>query len=559
MKIRRVLALFLVYLFATEAYSTPADIVILNGKVATVDSTFSIQQAIAITKNKIVAVGSNETIKGLIANKTKVIDAKNKLVIPGLIDAHCHPFNLGDKDEEDSFSVAGSKTYSEIVEKVAAKVKTLKSGEWIIGSGWSEQDWPDKKLPVHDALSAVTPNNPVFIYRRGGNSAFANAKAMEIAGINKDTPEPYGGQIHRKSNGKPTGFVVNMGNNLIKKHFPKNRKPNAYYQAILKSAAKKSNAVGLTGWHDAGIYPDDIEIYKQLVDKGELNVRSNIMLQNPREGDLFEHFKKNRVVNYGGQNMLQVRSVKVYFDGALGSRGAALYKPYQDDPHNIGVTEIPPEHLYDVAIAGLKSGMQIAPHAIGTRGNGWLLDEFEKAMKTVPVKDPRFRSEHAQIILPKDAKRFKALGVIPSMQLIHATSDMSFAEDRLGPKRVKGAYAWRTFREAGLPIAAGSDFTVESHDPLKGFYAGVTRQNKDGLPKNGWLPKQKLTREETLKAYTIWAAYAAFQENIVGSIEKGKLADIVILDKDILTIPVKEILNTKVTYTIVNGNIVYER
>jgi predicted amidohydrolase YtcJ len=282
------------------------------------------------------------------------------------------------------------------------------------------------------------------------------------------------------------------------------------------------------------------------------------MIQNPRTGDLEAHFRKHKVINYGGRDLFQVRSVKVFFDGALGSRGAAFYEPYSDDPGNIGVTEIPPEHLYEVALAGLRAGVQIAPHAIGIRGNSVMLDMFEKALKEYPVNDHRFRSEHAQIVDLNDVERFKRLGVVPSMQFVHATSDMPIVEDRIGPVRMKGAYAWRAFIDAGLPVAAGSDFTVESHRPLWGFYAAVTRQNHQGEPKGGWMPEQLLTREEALRAYTNWPAYAAFLEDAVGSLEVGKYADIVVLDRDILDVPAKEILEAEVLYTIVAGEIVYQ-
>jgi predicted amidohydrolase YtcJ len=436
---------------------------------------------------------------------------------------------------------------------------TLEPGEWIIGSGWSEQDWAVRELPEHDALSAISPDNPVFLYRRGGNSSFVNLKAMEIAGIDRDSPDPYGGQIHRKTSGDPTGFLVNMGNNLVKDHFPVPDYPYEYYRDIYQNAANISHEAGLTGWHVAGTYPDQLAVFREMVDRGDLEIRVNAMIQNPRKGDLEAHFRKHRVINYGGRDMFQVRSVKVFFDGALGSRGAAFYEPYSDDPGNIGVTEIPPEHLFDVALAGLKAGVQIAPHSIGIRGNGVMLDMFELALKEYPVNNHRFRSEHAQIVDPDDVARFKRLGVIPSMQLVHATSDMPIVQDRVGAERMRGAYAWRSFIDAGLPVAAGSDFTVESHRPLWGIYAGVTRQDHEGHPEGGWMPEQRLTREEAIRAYTNWPAYAAFLEGVTGSIEVGKYADIVVLDRDLIEIPAAGILDTNVEFTIVAGDVVYER
>lgn len=548
--------------FAACTSSPPnADLVLKNGKVATVNDAFSIAEAVAILDNRIVYVGDNDGVESYIQPDTRVIDLEGKLVTPGLIDAHCHPYNLGKQDDEESFSVSGAQTYEEMVAMVAARVATMQPGEWLIGGGWSENDWPDKQLPIHDPLSAVTPDNPVFLYRSGGNSAFANARALEIAGIDANTPDPYGGKIARKPNGEPTGFVVNMGNNLIKAHFPDDRKPDAWYRAIYQEAARQANAVGLTGWHDAGNEPEHIAIYKQLVDRGELTVRANVMLQNPRLSfeETVDYFQQHRVVNYGGNHFLQVRSVKVFFDGALGSRGAAFYEPYTDDPGNTGVFEIRPDHLYDVARAGLFTGMQIAPHAIGMRGNGEWLDQFSRALQDHPVDDHRFRSEHAQIVRAQDVPRFVELGIIPSMQPIHATSDMSFVAHRIGPERAEeGAYIWRAFLDAGSVIASGSDFTVESHRPLWGFYAAVTRQDHEGAPSDGWYPEQRMSRTQALRSYTIWAAYAAFQEDVLGSIEVGKLADLVVFDQDILTIEPADILSTNVVYTIVDGNIVYQ-
>lgn len=548
-----------VFAQSSAAQDELATLVLRNGKIVTADRAFTIQESVAIRDNQIIYVGNDYGVRQLIDDRTVIIDLDGRFVMPGMTDAHCHPFNLGRVDDEERFSVAGTTSFQEVVDKVARKAMTLEPGEWIIGSGWSEQDWQAKDLPEHDRLSAVTPENPVFLYRRGGNSSFVNQKAMDIAGITKESPDPYGGQIHRKSNGEPTGFLVNMGNNLVKNHFPEPDEPYEYYRDIYRNAARISHEAGLTGWHVAGTYPDQLSVFRQMVDYDELDIRVNAMIQNPREGDLEAHFREHRVINYGGRDMFQVRSVKVFFDGALGSRGAAFYEPYSDDPDNVGVTEIPPEHLYEVALAGLRAGVQIAPHSIGIRGNGVMLDMFEKALKEYPVSDHRFRSEHAQIIALEDVERFKRLGVVPSMQFIHATSDMPIVEERIGPERMSGAYAWRSFIDAGLPVAAGSDFTVESHRPLWGIYAAVTRQNHEGDPKGGWMPEQRLTREEAIRAYTNWPAYAAFLEDAVGSIEVGKYGDIVVLDKDLLEIPTREILDARVLYTIVGGKVVFER
>lgn len=536
-----------------------ADLVLRGGKIATVDKHFSIQEAVAVNGDRIIFVGSNKDVKDFVGPKTLVIELNGKLVVPGMIDSHCHPFNLGKSGDKESFSVNGAKSFKQVVEMVAEKVKTIKPGEWLIGGGWYQNDWENPSLPIHDELSKVSPQNPIFLYRRGGNSSLVNQKAMDIAGITKDTPDPYGGKILRKANGEPTGVLVNMGNNIVKKHFPKLQRPSKWYREHYIRACRMCNEVGLTGWHDAGIDPIYIQAYKELVDRNELTVRVYAMLQNPRKGDLVSYFKKYRIINYGGKHLLTVRSVKIFFDGALGSRGAAFFKPYDDDPGNIGVFEVPPEHVHEVARAALQTGMQVCSHAIGIRGNSLLLDSYEKALKEIPVKDHRFRSEHAEVVRPEDVKRFASMGVIPSMQPIHCTSDMIFIENRIGKKRCQeSASPWRSFINAGCIIPCGSDFSIYSHNPLTGIYAAITRQDKNGKPEGGWFPKERMTREEALKGYTIWAAYSAFQENILGSIEKGKLADFAVLDKNILKIEPMEILNTKVLYTIIGGKIVYE-
>ncbi|MDN5204104.1 amidohydrolase [Fulvivirgaceae bacterium BMA10] len=543
-----------------------ADLVIKGGKVATVDESFSIKQAVAIKGNKIIYVGNEEAVEKYIGQQTKVIDASGKFVMPGMHDAHCHPYNLGhvegEEEEDNYFSVGGSKDLDDLVAKVKEKIKTMKPGDWLIGGGWDQNEWPDKQFPVHDKLSAVSPDNPVFLYRHGGNSAFVNAKALEIAGITAETPDPFGGRIYRKPNGDPTGFVSNMGNNMVHKHFPKPNKPLEWYHKKYLNAFKTCNEAGLTAVTDAGIDSEHIEIYKSMVDSGTTTIRANVMLLNPREGDLEKQFRDVRVLNYGGEEMMQVRSIKMYYDGTVGSRGAAFFEPYLDDPErddNIGVTEVPVDHVYKVARTALKTGMQVCPHALGIRANSEILDAFEKALKENPIEDHRFRSEHAEVVTAEDIKRFAEIGVIPSVQPVHCTSDMTFLEDRIGKQRCKeSASPWRGMIDAGLKIACGSDFAVESHKPLWGIYAAITRQDHLGLPEDGWYAEHCMTREEAIKGYTIWAAHAAFWDDILGSLETGKLADIVILDKDILTIAPKEILTTKVLYTIVNGKIVYQ-
>lgn len=535
----------------------PADLVLRGGKVATVDADFTLAEAVAVQGEKIIWVGKDKDADRFIGPDTQVIDLNGKLVLPGLVDAHAHIPSLG--EELTYLNVTGTRSFAEIVEKVRERVKEVRPGEWIVGGRWDHNDWEDKTFPVHDALSRVSPDNPVFLNRVDGNSGFANLKAMELAGITKDTPDPFGGVIIRKENGEPTGTLINRAQEPVVKLIPKDTPEQ--YRAKMLAAVESCLAVGLTGVHDAGIGPQAIAIYKDLVDKEQLGLRIYGMLGDEDDPEVTEniadYLRQHRVVNYGGHHYFTVRSVKLYFDGALGSRGAAFFEPYADDSENSGLLRITPEYIYAVAKAGLESGMQICTHCIGIRGNRLCLDAYEKALSQNPTADHRFRIEHAQIVRTEDVKKFKDLGVIPAMQPTHCTSDMYFVEDRIGKARAAGAYAWRWYIDAGLVIPSGSDFPVESNDPLLGIYAAVTRQDVKGWPEGGWFPEQRMTMEEAIRSFTIWAAYSAFQEDVLGSIEIGKYADFTILDKDIVEIEPKEILNTKVVYTIVGGKIRY--
>lgn len=534
-----------------------ADLVIMNGKVITVDDHFSLAEAVAVKKDRILEVGNTGEIERLIGPDTRIIRLKGETVLPGLTDAHAHLNSLGAQLVR--FNITSLNSLEEIVEKVQAKVTTLKPGQWIIGGRWDQTQWPEKKFPVHDALSAVSPDNPVYLRRVDGNSAFVNQKAMEIAGINRDTPEVAGGAILRKANGEPTGVLVNRAMNLVKKHFPEETRAEAKTKILLaiEDCVKK----GLTGIHEAGISPEEIDIYKELVDEGKLKLRVHAMLgeqEHPElDGDLEEYFKKHRLEKYGN-HLFSVRSIKLFFDGALGSRGAAFYEPYADDPVNRGLLRISPEYITRVARAALRADMAVCTHCIGIRGNRLCLEAYEKALKNNPRRDHRFRIEHAQVVSARDIPLFKKLGVIPSMQPTHCTSDMRFIEKRIGRERCSHSYAWRSFIDSGSIVPCGSDFPVESNNPFLGIYAAVTRQDRNGQPGGGWFPEQRMTREEAIRGFTIWAAFASFQEKRLGSIEPGKLADFTVIDRDILTVPPKGILHTKVLYTIVNGKVVFQ-
>ncbi len=535
---------------------SPADLVLRGGKVVTVDEEFSIHEAVAVRGDKIVFVGSNKDVEKYILPSTMLIDLKGQLVLPGLIDAHAHLHSLG--EELTYLNVTGTKNYQEIIDKVAARVKASEPGEWIVGGRWDQNDWEDKSFPIHILLSEVSPDNPVYLNRIDGNAAFANQKALEIAGITKDTPDPAGGVIIRDGNGEPSGVLVNRAMNFVTDKIPPDS-DEQFKQKFLK-AVRSCLEVGLTSVHEAGIGPRHIDLYKDLIDNGQLKMRVYAMLGEekdlPLDMDLVDYFKKQRIQEYS-HHLLSVRSIKLFFDGALGSRGAAFFKPYEDDPENTGLLRITPEYIYQISKAALQANMGVNTHCIGIRGNHLCLEAYAKAIKENPKQDHRFRIEHAQIIEKEDIEKFITLGVIPSMQPTHCTSDMFFVKDRIGEERAKGAYAWRWFIDAGLTIPCGSDFPVESNNPLLGIYAAVTRQDPFGWPEGGWFPEQRMTIEEAIKGFTIWAAYAAFQEDVLGSIEVGKYGDFTVLDKDITKIDPKEILNTKVVYTIIGGQIRY--
>ncbi len=535
-----------------------ADLVLHNGKIVTVDEGFTFAEAVAVRKERIVFVGTNEEVSSYNGPETKIIDLKGKLVLPGLIDSHGHIFNLGEQLTQ--LDITGTTSYQQIIDKVAERVKTTQPGEWIVGGRWDQNDWKNKSFPVHDPLSAVSSDNPVYLNRVDGNASFANQKALEIAGITRETPDPFGGVIHRKESGEPTGVLINRAMNIVEKHIPKYT-DEQYSDKVLK-AVESCLSMGLTLVHEAGISPDEIKIYKNLIDEGKLRMRVYAMLgeqENPTlEGDLTAYLKQHRIEEYGNY-FLSVRSMKLFFDGALGSRGAAFFEPYEDDPDNKGLLRITPEYIAHVAKAALEADMGVNTHCIGIRGNRLCLDAYEKALKENPKKDHRFRIEHAQIIRPEDIEKFVSLNVIPAMQPTHCTSDMGFVEARVGSKRAAGAYAWRSFLNAGLLIPCGSDFPVESNDPMQGIYAAITRKDIDGNPEGGWFPEQKMTIEEAIRGFTIWGAYAAFQDDVLGSIEVGKLADFTVLDRNILEVSHKEILKAQTVYTIVGGKIVFER
>jgi predicted amidohydrolase YtcJ len=536
----------------------PADLVLTNGRIYTVDNARPVVSALAARDGRIVFIGSDAEAKALAGAGSRLIDLHGATVVPGIVDAHAHLLGLGIMLSETN--VAGATSYQEVIDRVKAWAKDVKPGQWIVGRGWDQNRWPTKEFPSHEALSRAFPQNPVVLERIDGHAVLANAKAMELAGVTASTREPSGGRIVRLSSGAPSGVFVDNAESLIERAIPS--LSGADTRKAILAAIAECNRWGLTGVHDPGENAGTIAIYEELAKAGNYNLRNYVMLSDPG-APTSSAALDNPYLRRGPQSALYdghlwVRAIKLYADGALGSRGAALLAPYSDDTANSGLLVSQPAHLEAWAEAGLRRGFQINVHAIGDRGNRNVLDAFETALRTVPKADHRFRIEHAQVLSPTDIPRFAKLGVIPSMQATHQTSDMPWAESRLGPERIRGAYAWRSLLNTGVIIPNGTDFPVEEVNPLLTFHAAVTRQNPANMPAGGWYPDQKMSREEALQSMTIWPAYAGFQESILGSITPGKYADFVVLDRDIMRVPDTQILGARVMSTWIGGKAVYQ-
>lgn len=531
----------------------PADLILVNGRVRTVDESKPMVSAFAVKGGRFIFAGSDREVRSLAGPRTLVIDAGQGTVIPGMVDAHAHLLGLGNSLR--NVQLAGSKSYDEVIARVVERGKTMKAGEWIIGRGWDQNRWPEKKFPTHEALSVALPDNPVMLTRIDGHAVLANAMAMRLAGVTAATADPDGGRIERFPDHSPSGVFVDNAQGLIGRAVP-NASRAQTREAILAAIAE-TNKWGLIGIHDAGESRSTIDIFESLAREGHFNLR-NYVLVSGDSADVAHYFAVGpRSALYDGH--IWVRSIKLYADGALGSRGAAMLAPYSDDTANTGLLVTPPAEIQRLATAALRRGFQVGVHAIGDRGNRVVLDAYDAALKAVPTADHRFRVEHAQVISPQDIPRFASLGVIPSMQASHQTSDMRWAETRVGPERIKGAYAWRSLLSTGVIIPNGSDFPVEEVNPLISFHSAISRQDASNWPQGGWYADQAMTRDEALRSMTIWPAYAGFQEKVMGSITAGKYADFVILDRDIMTVPVTEILKTRVMSTWLGGKPVYER
>jgi predicted amidohydrolase YtcJ len=542
----------------------PASLVLRNGRIVTVDEAKPEAQAMAVRGDTIVAVGTNEEIQPYVGQDTEVIDLAGQLAIPGFIEGHGHFTGVG--QARMNLNLTKAKSWDEVVAMVADAAKQAKPGEWILGRGWHQEKW-DKApqpnvegFPTHEAVSRVTPDNPVLLTHASGHATFANAKAMELAGITRATPNPPGGEILKDRRGNPIGIFRETASGLVRKALAADRakmtpaEVEAELRRQIALASEEALSKGVTSFQDAGSSFETIDVFKKVVDEGQLRLRLWVMIRAANE-ELAQKLAAYRLVNYGDKR-LTVRAIKLTLDGALGSRGAWLLEPYADLPTSTGLNTVPVDVAKETARLAMQHGFQFCVHAIGDRANRETLNIFEEAFKANPDKTGlRWRIEHAQHISAADIPRFGQLGVIASMQGIHCTSDAPYVIQRLGEKRAEeGAYVWQKLMKSGAIVSNGTDAPVEDVDPIASYYASVTRKLDDG---RRFYPDQAMSRMEALKSYTWNAAYAAFEEDIKGSLAPGKLADVTVLSKDILTVPEDEIRSARVVYTIVGGRVMY--
>jgi predicted amidohydrolase YtcJ len=546
----------------TPPQTPPADLVLRNGRIVTLDDRMPEGQALASRGGKIVAVGTNADIARYVGPSTQVIDLAGQFAMPGFIEGHGHFTGIG--ESKLGLELLNTTSWDQIVKMVADAVKKAKPGQWIVGRGWHQDKWTPKPqpnvngYPTHASLDAVSPDNPVVLTHASGHGAFVNAKAMALSNITRTTPNPNGGEIVKDAGGDPIGFLNETAANLVRKNAgeppltPAERL--ARDREVLTLAANEVLAKGITSFQDAGSGPSTMDLMKTMIDEGAMPVRLWIMVSGPTTAATLDQYK---VIGYGNDH-LTIRAMKMYADGALGSRGAWLLAPYADKPDTTGLARPQMQQLPAMAQLAADHGYQLCVHAIGDRANREVLniyeDTFKKSNKS--GKDLRWRVEHAQHISAPDIPRFGQLGVIASMQAIHCTSDGTWVPDRIGAARAEeGAYVWQKLMKSGAVVSNGTDAPVEDVDPIPNYYAAVTRKLSNGKV---FYPDQRMSRIEALRAYTIQNAFAAFEESVKGSLSTGKLADITVLTKDITKVPDEEIKTAKVAYTIVGGKVVYK-
>ncbi|HWY56022.1 MAG TPA: amidohydrolase [Terriglobales bacterium] len=529
-----------------------ADLLIINAHIVTMDAKQLTATAAVIQGDRIVWVGDTAEAHKRFP-ETRAMDLHGATVLPGIIDAHTHLIELGKSLVH--LNLKDVATAQEAVERVKQRVNSSAPNEWILGWGWDEGKWASH-YPDNQALSDVSPNNPVYLVGLHTFAAWANARALQLAGITKDTIDPPNGSIRRnEKTGEPTGVLLNHAQDLVQTQIP----PMTLEQTkqALEVAAQECVRHGLTSVHEAKVSPIMVDAFRELIRENRLPLRVYAMLDGSNPALVSQWLQRGPEIDPNHQ--LTIRAFKLFADGALGSRGAALLEPYSDSPQSKGTFTTSEPDIYNLSRKSLQRGFQVCTHAIGDAANRMVLDAYAQALSDVPqARDPRLRIEHAQVLSPEDIPRFAKLGIIPSMQPVHATSDMGWAEQRLGPQRIKGAYAWRSVLKTGVHLPLSSDFPGETLNPFYGIYAAMTRQDPQGNPPGGWYPAQRLTLEEALRGYTVEAAYAEFEEQAKGSIEPGKLADFIVIPQDITRLPPKEILAIRVLKTFVGGKLVYD-
>lgn len=546
----------LLLVLAACSTTPPADRVFTNGTIHTADDANPRAEAVAVRAGKIVFVGSTADTERYKGPDTEVIDIGGRTLVPGMVDGHYHLAGVGGR--EMTLNLEGTRSIEELLARVKERVDLAAPGAWVTGRGWIETPWNPRRFPTRQDLDRVAPNNPVYLGRADGHAGVANTAALRVAGITRGTLPQAGGDILKDAAGEPTGMLIDRAQGLVGAHMPDATEAELDSAFIL--GGERSLMLGWTQIQDAGMSWNDVARLRRLYQEGKIKLRIYASVGGPSESSDSLLARGASIGEFDGR--YTVRTIKSALDGALGSRGALLLKPYSDAP-TLGLLTVDLDQFRPMLREALRKGIQVEVHAIGDSANRLLLNEFEAAFNDVPlgeqrrVKEPRWRDEHTQIVDPADLPRFKQLGVIPSMQPSHAIGDLYFAPSRLGPERLVGAYAWQTLLKDGNMIVAGSDAPVERGEPMIEFYAAVARRSITGDQTPAWHPEQAMTRDQALKAFTLWAAFAAFEEDERGSVTVGKWADFTILDRDIMTIPEAEILQTKNVMTVVNGEIVY--
>lgn len=539
---------------AAEKRGEIADLVLYNGKIWTVNPEQPWSEAVAIKGERILKVGTTEEIKALQGDQTKAFDLEGSFVLPGFIDSHTHFLDGG--FALSSIQLREAKSKEAFIATVERRAKEIGRGEWILNGDWDQQQFDPPEMPRKDWIDPVSPHNPVFVNRHDGHMALANSLALEIAGITKDTVSPPGGEILKDvKTGEPTGILKDEAMSLVSDKIPESSLEEKKKAA--QTALKHANQMGVTSIHDMA-YSSNFEVYHKLLKEGTLSARLTVYFA-IGQNDLYSQLEQKKPFE---SDLLKIGGLKGFVDGSLGSFTALFFDPYTDDPGKTGIlaSDMYPEGIMEERIRKAdKTGLQIAIHAIGDKANHIILDIMERVIGDGGPRDRRWRIEHAQHLIPEDFARFTEMGIIASMQPYHAIDDGRWAENKIGKERAKYTYAFKSFLDADVLLAFGSDWTVAPLDPISGIYGAVTRRTLDGKNPDGWIPEQKISLEEAIKGYTINGAYAEFAESLKGSIQEGKFADLVVLSQNLFEIPPEDILDTEVLATLFNGEIIYQK